>query len=124
MSNFILPPIVINATDWWLKPIAMLQHNWALLEETSNGAELFFWHDGGITLDFQCYKNGYRDVGIVVDSLKFESKADALEALKRNSFALEKELGLDLIGSRPKRPFFDGRAVEQGIYSKLGYWIE
>jgi hypothetical protein len=44
--------------------------------------------------------------------------------LKRNGFALEKELGLDLTDSRPKRPFFDGRAVEQGIYSKLGYWIE
>jgi hypothetical protein len=33
-------------------------------------------------------------------------------------------LGLEVVGSRPKRPFFDGRAVEQGIYSKLGYWIE
>jgi hypothetical protein len=124
MSNLKLPPIAINATDWWLKPIAMLQHNWALLDETTNGAELFFWHDGGITLDFQSYRNGYRDVGIVVDSLKFKSKADALDALKRNGFALEKELGLDLTDSRPKRPFFDGRAVEQGIYSKLGYWIE
>ena len=124
MSNFILPPIAINAADWWLKPIAMLQHNWALLEETSNGAELFFWHDGGLTLVFQSYKNGYRDVGIVVDSLKFETKASALEALCRNGFALEKELGLDLTGSRPKRPFFDGRSVEQGIYSKLGHWIE
>ena len=124
MRSNSLPPISINSTEWWLKPIAMLQHNWALIEDTDNSTVVYFLHDGGNTLRFNKLKNGFTDEGIVVDSIEFSTKALAIEALRKNGFMLEAEFQLARDDYRPRRPFFDGRMVEDGIYSKQGYWIE
>lgn len=102
----------------------MLQHNWALIEDTDNSTVVYFLHDGGNTLRFNKLKNGFTDEGIVVDSIEFSTKALAIEALRKNGFMLEAEFQLARDDYRPRRPFFDGRMVEDGIYSKQGYWIE
>ena len=124
MSNSALSPIVINSTEWWVKPIAMLQHNWALVDNIDTGAVVYFLHDGGATLIFNKCKHGFVGEGIIVDSLTFATMTDALDGLRRNGFTLETEFDHNLTNYRPARPFFDGCSVEQGVYSKLGYWIE
>jgi hypothetical protein len=123
MPTSTLLPIVISSTEWWVKPIAMLQHNWALVDSTDTGVVVFFLHDGGTTLTFNKRKHGFDDEGIVVDSLTFATMTDALDGLRRNGFTLETEFDHNLTNYRPSRPFFDGRSVEQGVYSKLGYWV-
>lgn len=124
MPNLILPPIAVDATEWWVKPLAMLQNNWALIEVTVTNTIVYFFHDGGSTLTFNRLRNGYADKSIVVDSLSFSTNAEAIDALRRNGFMTEAEFELNLDSYRPSVPFFDGRSVEQGVYSKQGYWTD
>jgi hypothetical protein len=40
----------IVSKTWWVKPIEMLVHNWALIEENSkNKFTIYFFHDRGTT---------------------------------------------------------------------------
>jgi hypothetical protein len=124
MSNLILPPIAVDATEWWVKPLAMLQHNWALIEVTDSNTIVYFFHDGGSMLTFNKLRNSLADKSIVVDSLTFITNSEAIDAMRRNGFMIEAEFELNLDSYRPCGPFFDGRSVEQGVYSKQGYWID
>ena len=119
------PSFKISNRDWWLKVLGMLQHNWALVEEDSNGATtVYFFHDGGMTLGSSGYRlSEIRSRCAVVDSLNFSNREDAVQALERNSFFRLAERPGPWMDDYPKGHFYDARATEEGIYSKGGYWI-
>lgn len=119
----------IASTDWWVKPIGMLVHNWALIEATnSNEAVVYFFHDQGKAKGggqspnpFKTYNqsNGYI---AVVDSIDFETVLLAKDGLLQNGF---KRLALapePLQGLEPQGMIFDARKYEKGIYSSGEYW--
>ncbi len=120
------PPVFeIASRDWWVKPVGMLVHNWALIDRNNNGnATVYFFHDRGVT------KNGnpkftYRQLKgrcAVIDYLDFEDKELAAVELKFNGFQeLSKKPG-PWDGSEPFGTFYDARETEEGVYSRGGYW--
>ncbi len=119
------PCFKISNRDWWVKVLGMLQHNWALIEEDSNGVTtIYFFHDGGMTLGSSGYRlSEIRSRCAVVDSLTFPNREDALQALDRNSFLRLNESPGPWMNEYPKGHFYDARATEEGIYSRSGYWI-
>ena len=82
----------LDNRDWWVKPIEMLVHNWALIEETFCGTvTIYFFHDAGAVKGGGAENSPYRLGDIqgllaVVDSLDFKSRADAVAGLSRNGF--------------------------------------
>lgn len=120
------PPVFkISNRDWWLKVLGMLQHNWALIEENSNGAAtLYFFHDGGMTLGSSGYSlSDIRSRCAVVDSLNFLNRKAALQALEENGFFRLNQRPGPWLNAYPRGHFYDARATEEGIYSNGGYWI-
>ena len=119
------PPIFeIKSRVWWIKILGMLQHNWALIEESENGtATVFFFHDKGEHIGFSGYSLWQlKGRCAIVDSLEFESVQLAKEGLSRNGFRLHgigEMLGFDV---KPRGNFFDSRGTEEGVYSTQGYW--
>ena len=66
----------------------------------------------------------HREQGLVavVDSLDFQSMADAVAGLRDTGFRRLAEYpgpwqGMELVGD-----FYDARPYEPGVYSKGGYW--
>ena len=119
------PPLFeIRSRDWWVKILGMLSHNWALIEETSTGATVYFFHDGGTTKGFDArFKFHQLDNRVaVVDSLDFESSEEAEHALMRNGFDLLEETPGPWVGMQPEGNYYDARATEPGVYSKGEYW--
>jgi hypothetical protein len=128
-NRFISPAIFhISTRDWWVKPIGMLVHNWALIEESSPGTvTVYFFHDKGSTRGGGEQANPYRLSEIqglvaVVDSLDFQSQADAIARLDGNGFRRLAEYPGPWQGIEPVGDFYDARPYESGIYSKGGYW--
>lgn len=118
------PLLLIHSRDWWVKVLGMLQHNWALIENDHGKVIVYFFHDGGSTKEFL---KGYtlrqlRNRCAVVDSLEFESLDQAREALLRNGFERLEDNPGPWEGYEPHGNFYDARMVEEGIYSKAGYW--
>lgn len=121
------PPVFeINAHEWWIKVLGMLQHNWALIEERPDGSvTVYFFHDCGDT-NMPCHGYSMRQLKgrcAVIDSLEFRSVRDAENALSQNGFrphGKNELMGSDL---KPFGNFYDARSTEEGIYSKQGYWI-
>jgi hypothetical protein len=58
----------------------------------------------------------------VVDSLDFQSMADAIVGLEDNGFRRLAEYPGPWQGMEPDGDFYDARPYEPGIYSKGGYW--
>jgi hypothetical protein len=119
---------IIATRDWWVKPIGMLVHNWALIEERSPGtATIYFFHDEGSIRGGGEQPSPYRLSEIqglvaVVDSLDFQSQADAIARLDGNGFRRLAEYPGPWQGIEPVGDFYDARPYESGIYSKGGYW--
>jgi hypothetical protein len=96
-----------------------------LKRELDGSATAYFFHDGEVGMG--CY--GYTRAQLkgryaIVDSLDFESVPLAKEALFRNGFRLhgdEEPLGSDV---KPQGNFYDVRALEEGSYSRQGYWVK
>jgi hypothetical protein len=122
------PPVFeIQSREWWIKVLGMLQHNWALIEESVDGsATVYFFHDCGATnMPFPSYKMfQLKGRSAIVDSLEFDSLESACKGLRRNDFMPVKEAlsGIDT-GMRPQGFFYDARSSENGIYSREGNWI-
>jgi hypothetical protein len=119
------PPIFeIKSCIWWIKILGMLQHNWALIEESGTGAAtVFFFHDGEVGMRGYGYsREQLKGRYAVVDSLNFDSAQLAKEALSRNGFRLHENW--ELLGSdvKPRGNFYDVRSFEDGIYSSQGHW--
>ena len=114
--------------DWWVKPIEMLVHNWALIEETSRGTvTVYFFHDEGAVKGGGAEKSPYRlseieGLSAVVDSLDFESQGDAIAGLGHNGFYRLAQCPGPWEGAEPAGDFYDARPYESGIYSKGGFW--
>lgn len=116
-------PFAIKSRTWWLKPISMLCHNWALVEPTPGGSVIvYFFHDLGNAAHPRDRLRGRFKMSAIIDSLEFATEAQANRALQCNSFMLLAKNRGPWIGMQPRRPFFDNRHPELGIYSKEGYW--
>ncbi len=120
------PPLFrIKSTDWWVKVLGMLQHNWALIEGNDKGVTVYFFHDLGTTVgSMGPYKlSQLRNRCAIIDSLDFESSEAAIEALDVNGFNRLVDYPGPWDGSQPHGNFYDARDYQVGIYSKGGYWI-
>lgn len=119
------PPVFeIQSREWWIKVLGMLQHNWALIEEGSDGAAIvYFFHDGEVGMASYGYsRSQLKGRYAIVDSLNFASVQLAKEALARNGFRLhgdDERLGSDV---KPRGNFYDVRPFEDGVYSRQGNW--
>lgn len=119
------PPVFkVNSDSWWVKVLGMLQHNWALVEETDEGAiVVYFAHDEGIHKGPSPYKyKQLKNRVAIVDSLEFDCWVDAWAALRNNGFEHADEAGENIYLSSPEGVLWDARATEPGVYSKQGYW--
>lgn len=124
-----LKEIKIVSKTWWVKPIEMLVHNWALIEKKSkNKFTIYFFHDRGTTKGGGEHPNPFKHLRqesgyiAIIDSLQFDSKRDCEIALRRNDFELLSEFPGPWVGEQPEGLFLDARKYEQGIYSNAGYW--
>ena len=121
----------ISSTDWWVKPIEMLVHNWALIEEDSKSNFIvYFFHDSGTTKGGGESRNPFRQLRqesgyiAIIDSLEFNSRGAAERALRNNHFELMSQLPGPWQGQQPIGKVYDARKYEQGIYSNSGYWSD
>ena len=115
----------INSRDWWFKVTGMLCHNWALVElQEDNTVTVFFFYDQGITEKSVPNFDNQSLVGrcAVIDSIEFDNVDEAEYGLANNGFSRLEEKPGPWDGSEPVGNFYDARASEKGIYSKLGYW--
>ena len=117
--------ISLDTSDWWVKVLAMLQHNWAVINDNNNGTvTAYFFHDGGTTKNSIAFHyRSVRDMIAIVDSIEFSSRSDAVERLLHNGFIRLADLPGPWHGNEPKGKVFDARSSEPGIYSKESYWI-
>jgi hypothetical protein len=116
--------IALDTSDWWVKVLSMLQHNWALIKEHDDKTvTVYFFHDGGTTKNVtgHDYKS-IRGMIAIVDSLDFPSRENALEQLEANRFHRLSEHPGPWQGNEPKGIIFDARNTEPRIYSRGDYW--
>ena len=119
----------IKSNEWWVKPLDMMVHNWALVEKQASGeAVVYFFHDQGKTKGGGSSPNPYKPysqsngyVG-VIDSLKFENVLKAEKGLSRNGFTRLADTEGPWTGGEPEGKFYDARLFESGIYSSSDYW--
>ena len=74
------PPFILETNEWWVKPLAMLQHNWALIDDSSTPVSVYFFHDGGTTKNLSNFSfRSFDDEKFIsiVDSLDFPSRVAA-----------------------------------------------
>jgi hypothetical protein len=116
---------LITSKEWWVKPVGMLVHNWALIEKNTDGTAIaYFFHDLGRTKNANPNYRYFQVKGrcAVVDSLDFENEELAAYELEFNGFQkLSKKPG-PWDGSEPFGTFYDARQFEDGVYSKIGFW--
>ena len=115
----------ISSNDWWVKVLGMLQHNWALIDESNGSFTIYFFHDEGFAMGLP---RGFTLIQVrnrcaVIDSLEFRTLDEAKEALRRNGFERLEDNPGPWDGYQPYGNFYDARDIEDGIYSKAGYWI-
>ena len=119
-------PFELHASEWWVKPLAMLQHNWAVIDGGSDSVAVYFFHDGGTTKNPSGFVFRSKDAEkyiAIVDSLSFSSPSQAQAALLENGFRKVEAVDDFFAARQPKGIVFDARHSEPGIYSKQGYWI-
>ena len=114
----------IESAHWWVKPIEMLCHNWALIGPDKNGCvTVYFFHDAAPTDPIHTAARWVR----VIDSLQFSSETGAIEALKLNGFmeverSRERYPELDW-GLQPIGRYCYPHPEAKGIYSSGQYWL-
>jgi len=104
-------PVHIQSRKYWIKVLAMLQQNWAIIEtppETEGGpCDIFFIDDNSC----------------VFDSLRFLSPAEAEDGLKRNGFRrYESDANMLRYIPPPSAPFYSSPDCHTGVYSSGEYW--
>ncbi|SRR6266536_2992465 len=100
--------VAIRSSDFWVKIVAMLQQNWAVIEPDDIDAIRIYFID---------------DVGGVFDEIPFSSKQVASDALARNGF--RRFLDHPDLQSflRPPSQLFRRTAHPNGpIYSSGRFW--
>lgn len=93
-------------SDYWIKIVDFLQHNWATIEPTEDGCVVYF----------------FTDHSEVFDTLEFTSVNYAMGALSHNGFRLYDDEYSDWIAA-PEPPLrVRGVARSRPIYSSGEYW--
>jgi hypothetical protein len=126
VNNHELAPQVftLDTSDWWVKVLGMLQHNWAVINSNPDGTvTAYFFHDGGTTknatgFDFRHTQN----MIAIIDSLDFSSHNEATKQLGTNKFHRLRDHPGPWTDKHPSGVIFDARHTEPGIYSKQAYW--
>lgn len=119
----------IDNTEWWVKPLDMMVHNWALVENQASGkAAVYFFHDQGKTKGGSSTPNPYKSYSqsngyiAVIDSLEFDNVLKAEKNLLHNGFTRIADTEGPWTGGEPEGQFYDARIFEIGIYSSGEYW--
>ena len=100
--------IEIISREYWFKIVDMAQHNWAIVDKAlPNKWITYFIHDG----------SG------VFDRMKFSSRKETEQGLRRNGFALfdENKEAQEFI-TVPKPPFYGDEHPNGPIYSSGRFW--
>ena len=103
------PEVSIQSRDFWFKIVEMLQQNWALIDEATDGT--------GCTVFF------VNDASGVFDRLRFKDVREAEVALERNGFnryALDKRAQSFI--AEPEPPFHEDSHPNGPIYSSGRFW--
>jgi len=91
----------------WIKVVAMLQHNWAVIDAFAGRATVRF-------ID---------DAGFLFDELTFESEGAARIALRRNGFAeFSSDREAQEFISPPRQPYRAEALRKRPIYSSGQFW--
>lgn len=100
--------VEISSRDYWFKVVEMLQQNWALIDETSTGCMVYFFHD----------RSG------VFDQLSFGSIPEAEAALDRNGFCRHAQADKDdqEFFATPQPPFHPVAHPNGPVYSSGRFW--
>jgi hypothetical protein len=99
--------VEIASRDYWIKIVAFLQQNWALIDP----------HESGVVVWF------FGDTSGVFDEMTFSTEAKAVEALRRNGFRRYAEVPRSEEFVAKPGPPFHGRAHPNGrIYSSGRFW--
>jgi hypothetical protein len=99
--------VPIQSRDYWFKAIEMLQQNWALMDDSTEGVIVYF----------------LSDTGGVFDELRFKSAAEAAAALRLNGFGRYTEDPRAASFLRCPEPPFKTRPHPNGpIYSSGRFW--
>ena len=129
--NYMKPPkeFKINSTEWWVKPLDMMVHNWAFIENQASGkAVVYFFHDQGKTKGGGATPNPYKPYSqssgyiAVIDSLEFENVMKAEKGLSHNGFTRLADTEGPWTGGEPEGQIYDAQKYESGIYSSGEYW--
>ena len=119
----------IDSTEWWVKPLDMMVHNWALVENQASGkAAVYFINDQGKTKGGSSTPNPYKSYSqsngyiAVIDSLEFDNVLKAEKNLLHNGFTRIADTEGPWTGGEPEGQFYDARIFEIGIYSSGEYW--
>ncbi len=101
----------IKSTDFWVKVVGFLQHNWAIIEEAEKNQFKIFFFD---------------DLARVFDELEYKLLDDATEALNRNGFSLweEEDDRFKEHIPKPNLPFSSDKHPNGLIYSSGRFWQE
>ena len=108
------PPVFhIGNRDWWVKVLGMLHHNWVLIDGEEGGpVTVYFFCDGGLTKSPTGYSlKQLRGRCAIVDSVGFNSLAQAQRALTKDGFSRLALTPGPWLGETPKGLFFDARSA-------------
>ena len=101
-------PVVIKSTDFWVKVVEMLQQNWALIDDETEGAVRVFF---------------VNDASGVFDERVFSAKRLALQALSRNGFTrFADSADLQSFLRPPPAPYHRTVHPNGPIYSSGRFW--
>ena len=100
-------PIEIVSRDYWFKIVEFLQHNWALVDVTDAGVQVWF----------------IGDPSGVFDSLRFATVDEATVGLRRNGFRrFDEDSRAQSFLSPPRPPFRRSPHPNGPIYSSGRFW--
>ena len=100
--------ITINSRDYWFKVVDMLQHNWALIDDSA---------ECGVVVHF------LGDTSGVFDHMSFDDANLAASQLRANGFARLADDPNAQSFLAPPQPPFSRRAHPNGpIYSSGRFW--
>ena len=100
--------VKINSCDYWFKVVDFLQQNWALIDETAEGAAIAYF---------------FGDTSGVFDQMSLASKTEAEIALRRNGFNLyDEDVKAQEFIPKPNPPFHRANHPNGLIYSSGKFW--
>ncbi len=101
-------PVLIESTDFWVKIVAMLEQNWALIKLEEPGTVRIYF---------------ISDSSGVFDEIGFRTEFAALQALRRNGFErFAANSDLQSFLHPPPAPYSRSNHPNGPIYSSGRFW--